>query len=105
MPIFTKILFPVDLTETSGKISPHVREIADKFNAEVQIIFVVDIAQYVNIGLSYAFMKEVETEVINSVYKKLNEFIEANFKDKPVTLHMKIGSQNPSDWMLEFAAK
>ena len=46
----------------------------------IQVIFVVDIAQYVNIGLSYAFMKGVETEVINSVGKKLDEFLEAEFK-------------------------
>jgi nucleotide-binding universal stress UspA family protein len=101
MPIFTKILFPVDLTETSGKISPHVLEIADKFDAEVQIIFVVDIAQYVNIGLSYAFMKGVEIEVINSVEKKLSEFLEAEFKGKPVT--SKVITGHPGEEILKYA--
>jgi len=62
---------------------------------------VVDIAQYFNIGLSYAFMKDVEATVIDGVQKRLNEFLETNFKDKPVAT--KIITGHPGEEILKYA--
>lgn len=41
MKKFKKILFPIDFSQVSVEIVPYVISLADKFNAEVHVIFVV----------------------------------------------------------------
>ena len=43
---YKKILFPVDLSETSAKIIPHVEAIAEKFGAEIRLVFVAKVHEY-----------------------------------------------------------
>jgi len=46
MQAFKQILFPVDLSEVSPKVVPYVREMAEKFEAEVHLLFVARILQH-----------------------------------------------------------
>ena len=46
MAFYNKILFPVDLNEASLKIAPHVKEMADRFGAEIHVIYVAHVTQY-----------------------------------------------------------
>ena len=40
MKEFKKILFPVDLSESSEKIVPYVQTVADKFESQFHLLFV-----------------------------------------------------------------
>jgi len=68
---YKKILFPVDLSETSAKIIPHVKTIADKFSAEIRIMFVAKVHEYY-----------VENEEPGEgIKKKVKEYKDQYFKD------------------------
>lgn len=43
---YKKILFPVDLSKTSGRIFPHVKTVADKLGAEILMMFVAKVNEY-----------------------------------------------------------
>ena len=71
---YKKILFPVDLSETSAKIYPHVKTVADKFSAEICLIFIAKVHEY---------YVEDEAEPGQSIKMKVKEYKEANFPDIP----------------------
>ncbi len=68
---YKKILFPVDLSETSAKIIPHVKTIAEKFGAEIHLIFVAKVHEY------YVEDEEPGT----GIKKKVKEYKDKFFKD------------------------
>lgn len=43
---YNKIMFPIDLTENSVKILPHVQAIAAQFNAKIHIVYVAKTVEY-----------------------------------------------------------
>ena len=71
---YKKILFPVDLSETSAKIIPHVKKMAEKFGAEICLIFVAKVHEY---------YVEDEKEPGQSIRKKVKEYTAKNFPDIP----------------------
>lgn len=73
---YKKILFPIDLSETSVKIIPHVKTMAEKFGAEICLIFVAKVHEY---------YVEDEKEPGESIKKKLKEYRDKNFQDLPDT--------------------
>jgi nucleotide-binding universal stress UspA family protein len=92
MLFYKKILFPVDLSEASPRIATHVNEIADKFGAEVHIIYVAHVSDYYHgIYLPSPYMVNFEREVIKAAKKQLQEFQTANFKDRPVKANVLSG--------------
>ena len=68
---YKKILFPVDLSETSAKIIPHVKTIADKFGAEIRLMFVAKVHEY--------YVEDEEPGV--GIKKKVKEYKDEYFKD------------------------
>lgn len=68
---YKKILFPVDLSETSAKIIPHVKTIADKFGAEIHLMFVAKVHEY--------YVENEEPGV--GIKKKVQEYREEYLKD------------------------
>ena len=72
---YKKILFPVDLSETSAKIIPHVKTIADKFGAEIHLMFVAKVHEY--------YVENEEPGV--GIKKKVQEYKEEYLKDIPDT--------------------
>jgi len=86
MSFYNKILFPIDLTEVSPKIVPHVKEMADQFGAEIHMIYVAHVTQYYDgLYISPSYVGDFETEVVNAARKRLEEFTVENFKDLSVT--------------------
>lgn len=71
---YKKILYPIDLSETSVKIYPHVKAVAEKFGAEVYLIFIAKVHEY---------YVEDEKEPGESIKKKVREYKAANFSDIP----------------------
>ncbi|MGD8924366.1 MAG: universal stress protein, partial [Syntrophobacterales bacterium] len=84
MGSFKKILFPVDLSEASPKVVPYVREMAEKFEAEVHLLFVARILQhFTSIYVPHPSVNKFEQELIEGAEKKLQEFTEEYFEDVP----------------------
>ena len=81
MKEFKKILFPVDFSEVSSKIVPYVITMADKFDAEVHLIFVVrKLEHYRNIFVSPVTVEDFEAEIVLGAETKMEEFVEEFFK-------------------------
>jgi nucleotide-binding universal stress UspA family protein len=89
---FKQILFPVDLSEVSPKIVPYVREMAEKFEAEVHLLFVARILQhFTSIYVPHPSINQFEEEMKKGAEKKLQEFIEEYFKDAPCKARVILG--------------
>ncbi len=79
---FKKILFPVDLSETSPKIVPFVTSMAEKFDSKVHILFVARAFQYfTSIYVPHPSIDMFENEIFEGAQKSLREFAEEYFKD------------------------
>jgi nucleotide-binding universal stress UspA family protein len=101
MPSYKKIVFPTDLSQVSLKIVPHVKEIADRFDAEVHVIYVAHVrAYYTGIGISSVRIADFEVEVIRGAEKQLQEFVAANLKDRTVTTKVLVG--HPGEMILTY---
>ncbi|MBU4052761.1 MAG: universal stress protein [Proteobacteria bacterium] len=99
--MFNKILFPVDLSPASLKICPYVKEVAQKFQSEIHVVYVVHVSHYYsNIDMSAAFVVDFETEVRKGADKKFNDFVSANFSGLPV--QSQILSGRPIDEIMTY---
>ena len=79
---FKKILFPVDLSETSPKIVPFVISMAEKFDSKVHILFVARVFQYfTSIYVPHPSIELFENVIYEGAQKSLIEFTEKYFKD------------------------
>jgi nucleotide-binding universal stress UspA family protein len=80
MKKFNKILFPIDFSEVSSEIVPYVISLADRFNAEVHIIFVVRrLENCRSIFVSHVAVENFEMEIVLGAETKMDEFVEAFF--------------------------
>ncbi|MEJ2427581.1 MAG: universal stress protein [Deltaproteobacteria bacterium] len=101
MQTFKQILFPVDLSEVSPKIAPYVIEMAEKFDAEIHLLFVARILQhFTSIYVPHPSVNKFETEVIEGAEKKLQEFMEEYFKDVPCKAKVMLG--DPAEETLNY---
>ena len=79
---FKKILFPVDLSETSPKIVPFVTSMAEKFDSKVHILFVARAFQYFKgIYVPHPSINKFEDEIAEGARKSLKEYTKKYFKD------------------------
>ena len=70
---YKKVLVPIDLSEIASKIIPHARAVADKFGAEIYLIFVAKVHEYY-----------VENETPGEgIKKKVAKYVSENFADIP----------------------
>ena len=75
-----RILFPVDLSEVSEKIAPYVETMAEKFDAEIHLLFVARVFDYfVSIYVPHPSIDLFEEQVNEGATKKLKEFKENHF--------------------------
>ncbi|MDO9566012.1 MAG: universal stress protein [Candidatus Desulfaltia sp.] len=86
MKEFNKILFPVDLSESSPKIVPFVTTMARKFGSEIHLLFVARVFEYFSgIYVPHTSINQFEDEVVKGAKKRLEEFTEECFSDFPGT--------------------
>ena len=84
MKDFKKILFPMDLSESSEKIVPYVQIVAKKFQAKIHILFVARVFEHLaNIYVPYPSISQFEDEIIEGAQKRLYELIDEHFKEFP----------------------
>ena len=75
-----RILFPVDLTESSEKLIPQALNMVRKFSAELHVLFVVRIFQYFSsIYVPHPSINLFENELIEGARKKMDEFVQTHF--------------------------
>ena len=100
--MFKKILFPIDLSDASLKVSPYVKEVAEKFNSEIHIIYVVHVSHYYsNLEMSAAYLGDFEAEVKKGAEKKFRDFVSANFPEAPSVARVLAG--RPNDEIIAYA--
>ena len=102
MKPFKKILYPVDLSDVSRQIVPWVIMMAEKFDAQICILFVVRSFEYLySFQLAKPEIDNFTLSFIKGAEKKIKEFVEDNFKEYP-DLKTKILSGDPADQILEY---
>ena len=97
-----RILFPVDLTESSQKLVPYVITMANKFDAEVHVLFVVRVFQYfTDIYVAPPSITVFENELVEGANKKMEEFAQTQFGElKPIRRQVVLG--DPPDSILNY---
>ena len=98
-----KILFPVDLSETSQKIVPYVETMAKKFEAEIHLLFVARIFDYfVSIYVPHSSISNFENEIAKGGKKRLDEF-QANHFPEPFKTKNIVLIGDASEKIIEYA--
>ncbi|UCE54424.1 MAG: universal stress protein [Desulfobacterales bacterium] len=73
---FKKILFPVDLSESSAKIAPYALMVANKFKAEIHLLFVArELDYFTGIYVPPVSVSGFQKEIIEGAEKRLDEFL------------------------------
>ncbi len=103
MKEFKKILFPVDLSEVAPKIVPFVIYMAQKFEAEVHLLFVVRIMDYFATDMYVASqaITRLESEIVQGATKKMAEFLNDFVKDH-VPYRTKIVVGDPAEEIFSY---
>ncbi len=74
-----KILFPVDFTESSKKILPHVQFFKEKLGAKLYIIHVVRGAEeFAGFEMGAAWFSTFEKELMDGAQKAMERFLETD---------------------------
>jgi nucleotide-binding universal stress UspA family protein len=102
MIMVDKILFPVDLSEVAPLIVPWVKELAQKFQAEIHVVFVARAFEhYAGLGVPLPYIDDFETEVAKQGEKRLEEFMEEHFYGARTLARVVPG--NPAEKIVEYA--
>lgn len=80
-----KILFPIDFTENSSKILPHVLSISDKYASEVCLIHVVeDLCKWVlGIHVPHSTLEKYQREAVDSAEKAMDRICDEQLRGCP----------------------
>lgn len=102
MKEFKRILFPVDLSESSAKIVPYVQTVAKKFDAQIHILFVARVLDYfTGIYVPVPSITTMEKDIIEGAERRLDEFVEQYFRDYPDTI-TSVVSGDATDMIIEY---
>ena len=86
MKEFNKILFPLDLSESSPKLVPYVKLMTRKFGSEIHLLFVARVFEYFSgIYVPHPSISKFEDEIVKGAKKRLKEFTKEYFSDFPET--------------------
>jgi len=79
---FKRILYPVDLSDSSAKIAPYVKSAAQKFQSKIYIFFAARVFDYFSsMYVPYPSISRFEKEVIEGAEKRLYEFVDEQFSE------------------------
>ncbi|MFH1090361.1 MAG: universal stress protein [Pseudomonadota bacterium] len=99
---FKKILFPVDLSEVSPKIAPHVKKLKDQLGAELHVLFVArQMKHYGGLYVPHLNIKMFEDELMKGAKKKLREFLNETFSQVPLVSKVVYG--DPAEEIINYA--
>ncbi len=84
MKEFKRILFPVDLSESSTNIVPYVQTVAKKFESKIHILFAARVFEYfTSIYVPHPSINKFEKEIMEGAEKRLYEFLDEHFSEFP----------------------
>jgi len=84
MTEFTRIMVPVDFSENAPKLLQSAVEIAEKFSAELHVVFVVQsFEDYSGFFVPHMPINQFEDEMVQSAGTKMESFLHENLKTKP----------------------
>ena len=87
-----KILFPVDFFESSGKILPYVKLMAEKLGAKIELIHVVrGSSDFVGFEMGAAWYSSFEGELLEGGQKAMDRFVEEKFAGLDVGTTVAVG--------------
>jgi len=98
---FKRILYPVDLSDSSAKIAPYVQSVAKKFESKIYILFAARVFDYfTGMYVPYPSISRFEKELIEGAEKRLYEFVPrlgdwGSGHVKRLTLHNKWPKNRP----------
>ena len=102
MKVFKKILFPVDFSDVSPEIAPWVRMVAERFGAEIHLLFVARrLSYFSDFYVTPVSIEKFEGEIIKGGETKMEEFITAHF-DKYPTVKPKVLLGDAADDILKY---
>ena len=79
-----KILFPLDFSKVSPVIAPWVLTLAEKFGAEIHLLFVARrLGHFSRINVAEASINCFEEEIIRAGEKSMEEFVNNHFEGYP----------------------
>ena len=97
-----KLLFPVDFSEESKNIVPYVKEMAEKLQSDIHVLYVVHVAPYYEgVGVEMAVVADFEGAVLKQAENQMELFINEFFKNLPVT--RRVLSGYPGETILAYA--
>jgi nucleotide-binding universal stress UspA family protein len=104
MKPFKKILFPVDLSDVSPKIAPWVIMVAEKFEAEICLLFVVRAFEYYTPFCHVpGEIESFVSGIIKGAGEKIEEFVKTDLKDCS-HCKTKVVSGDPAHGILDYIA-
>ncbi len=87
-----KILFPVDFFESSDKILPYVKFMAEKLGAKIELIHVVrGSSDFVGFEMGTAWYSSFEGELLEGAQKTMDRFVEEKFAGMDVGTTVAVG--------------
>ena len=102
MSKFKKILFPVDLSESSAQIIPFVASMAKTFQSDLHLLFVARVFKYYDtIYVPPVSIVEFEEKVVKGGKTRLDEFVEENLKDCCVSI-AKVLPGDPAEEIVKY---
>jgi len=79
---FKRILYPVDLSESSAKIVPYVQSVAKKFESKLYILFAARAFDYLtSMYVPHPSISRFEKELLEGAEKRLYEFVDEHFSE------------------------
>ena len=82
--VITRILFPVDLSESSENLVPFVLTVAERFEAEIHLLYVARRLRYfTGMHVSPRIILQFEGEIEAGATKRMGEFKTKHFPDYP----------------------
>lgn len=98
----TRILYPVDFSENSYKVLPYVLSIAEKYNAQIFILHVVDdLRRYAGIHVPHPSISEIIKEAVTAGNKMLDQICQEHLQSCP-NFQRRLVSGDPREQILKF---
>ena len=99
-----KILVPVDFSPASPVLASYAKDLGQKLEAEIHLIYVVrSLAYFGGFYVPHTSIHKFEEEIVKGAEKKMNEFVEDHFEDYPVKTHILTG--DAAEEIINFAQK
>lgn len=102
MKAIKRILFPVDFSDASPKIARWVLMVAEKFDAEIHLLFVARGLEYFSdLYVMPASIENFQGQILKGGETAMEGFVSAHFRKYP-TLKAKVIPGDPADTILHY---